>query len=157
MSIQICCFVFFEVILLVVEYNLAAGREYDTSPHVWAVRLNHDDHESVAKRVGLTSLGRVFSDIHEFRLSQTARANLRRQLGHDDAVIEHVHSSVVSHPAVEWAELQKPLRRERREDIYDVFNDPSFSQQWHLVSCLILACSVVNHSTQRIACPEENM
>ncbi len=117
-------------------YFVLSKRE-EFSSHVWAVRLNHEDHETVADSVGLQSLGDVFSGVHEFRLTKANHANLKRQLGHDDAVLDYVHQSVVSHPAVVWAEFQKPLKRERRYSEQgrgdQSFNDPSFIQQWHLV------------------------
>ena len=129
---------FFLYLALVLVDSVVVGDKTKYSPPVWAVRLNHDDHLSVAENVGLTSLGRVFSDVHEFRLTKTNHDTLRRQLGHDDdTILKHVHSSVVSHPSVVWAELQKPLKRERRssDSIHDFdFNDPSYTQQWHLVS-----------------------
>ena len=101
--------------------------------HVWAVRLNHDDHKAIAEDVGLTSYGRVFHDVHEFRLSESRHSILKRQLGDSSTVIKHVHHRVVSHPAVDWVELQVPLKRERRTEKMGLFNDPSFGQQWHLV------------------------
>lgn len=103
----------------------------ESSSHIWAVRLNHSDHVSVAQNLGLTSHGQVFHDVHEFRLYKKDHAILTEVLGSSEHVVKHVHSRVMSHPSVVWAEFQQPLNREKRTRR---FNDPSFSQQWHLVN-----------------------
>ncbi len=122
--------------VVLVESSIVLGDKNDFSPHVWAVRLSDNDHHSVAEKAGLTSLGKVFSDIHEFRLSKTHHENLRNRFDHDDdAVLKHVHTSIITHPSVTWAEWQKPLRRVTRSSGNSKqFNDPSYAQQWHLVS-----------------------
>lgn len=100
----------------------------------WAVRLSHKSHHSVASEVGLRSSGPVnelLRDVYEFKLDDEDHVKLLHELKSHQRVIDHVHSLVVSHPHVKWAEHQHSLSRQKRQ-IY--FNDPSFPHQWHLVS-----------------------
>lgn len=165
MSSFLCNFLSSSVcICILLGLDLVLCRYKDHSPHVWAVVLDQEDHKSVAESVGLTSLGKVFSDVHEFRLSSEQHASLRQQLGHDDAVVEHVHNTVTSHPSVIWAEFQKPIKRViRGEDGEDsdhreshtviTFNDPSYSQQWHLVRKQMMTWFMVtNQNTSYLMC-----
>lgn len=102
-------------------------------PLVWAVRLAHSDHTRVAKETGLVSSGHVnelLDNVYEFKLGQEDHSHLLSHLKSRDLVIDHVHSNVLSHPHVQWAEHQFSITRDKR-DIY--FNDPLFSHQWHLV------------------------
>ena len=103
-------------------------------PIVWAVTLSHTDHMSVANDLGLNTHGPVselLNDIYEFHLTERDHMMLARDLGSQNVAIQHTHSRMLNHRHIRWAELQTQRHRVKREV---TFNDPSFYQQWHLVS-----------------------
>lgn len=105
-----------------------------STPLVWAVRLTHNDHNTVASDIGLISSGsanELMQDVYEFTLSQDDHTHLIKHLRSRDKVVNHLHSKIASHPHVKWVEHQFTRKRDKRQEIH--FNDPSFSHQWHLV------------------------
>ena len=104
-------------------------------PLIWAVKLSHiNNHTSIASQLGMTSVGPaidLLEHFYEFHLPEKDHVSLSRDLGSHESALKYFHYRILSHPHVIWAEHQFALSREKK---YINFNDPSFPQQWHLVS-----------------------
>ena len=93
----------------------------------WAVSLRGGSASEIADDLGMENMGEVLpgSKIYEFSYVHNSRTRK------DDVV--GLHARLLDHRHVNGAELQKPLVRVRRAV---EFNDPSYPNQWHLVSTM---------------------
>ena len=91
----------------------------------WAVKLSSASTEAdrLAKECGVVNLGAIgkMSNLYEFGLRETENGS-----GLPDRLA--VEGRLASNPAVQWATIQRPLKRVVRS-----FRDPYFLKQWHLV------------------------
>lgn len=91
----------------------------------WAVSLKGGTASEIADDLGMENMGEILpgSKIYEFSYVHKSRTRKDHVVG--------LHARLLDHRHVNGAELQKPLVRVRRAV---EFNDPSYLNQWHLVS-----------------------
>ena len=100
--------------------------------HSWAVKLSsrvsvlnlNGQADALAEECGVVNMGPIgrMDDIFEFGM---------RAEDNQSGSVDHlaVEESLSRHSAVQWAAIQRPLKRVGRS-----FRDPYFIKQWHLVS-----------------------
>ena len=101
------------------------GCEQAASTWSWAVSLRGGTAGQVSDDLGMENMGEILPGSEIYELSYVGKSHTRR----DDVV--GLHARLLDHHHVNWAELQKPLVRVRRKL---EFSDPSYKDQWHLVS-----------------------
>ena len=93
----------------------------------WAVSLTGGTASEIADELGMENRGEILPGNKIYEFSYVHKSRTKR------GDVAGLHSRLLDHHHVNWAELQKPLVRVRRD--MD-FNDPSYTDQWHLVRSL---------------------
>lgn len=111
---------------------LAGGGTASMKTHSWAVKLSsrvslsdlNSQANALAKECGVINMGPIGSMDNIFEFGMRANDNQSGSIDH-----LAVEESLSMHSAVQWAAIQRPLKRVGRS-----FRDPYFLKQWHLVS-----------------------